>query len=141
MWEAAGIKVNIAVNQLANVIQQFSSNTWQASLQTAGAFDPAAGLGVNFRFGSKSEFSGVHDPKLDALFAQATSTLNTAQRQQLYDQAAEYISENAYAPFLFPVNGWNIAAKDVSGPGLTTLLPASAVRPEILWAQVGFTGQ
>ena len=141
MWEAAGIKVNIAVNQLANVIQQFSSNTWQASLQTAGAFDPAAGLGVNFRFGSKSEFSGVHDPKLDALFAKATSTLNTAQRQQLYDQAAEYISENAYAPFLFPVNGWNIAAKDVSGPGLTTLLPASAVRPEILWAQVGFTGQ
>ena len=141
MWEAAGIKVNIAVNQLANVIQQFSSNTWQASLQTAGAFDPAAGLGVNFRFGSKSEFSGVHDPKLDALFAQATSTLNTAQRQQLYDQAAAYISENAYAPFLFPVNGWNIAAKDVSGPGLTTLLPASAVRPEILWAQVGFTGQ
>ena len=141
MWEAAGIKVNIAVNQLANVIQQFSSNTWQASLQTAGAFDPAAGLGVNFRFGSKSEFSGVHDPKLDALFAEATSTLNTAQRQQLYDQAAEYISENAYAPFLFPVNGWNIAAKGVSGPGLTTLLPASAVRPEILWAQVGFTGQ
>jgi peptide/nickel transport system substrate-binding protein len=81
----------------------------------------------------------VHDPKLDALFAEATSTLNNTKRQQLYDQAAEYISQNAYAPFLFPVNGWNIAAKDVSGPGLTTLLPASAVRPEILWAQVGFT--
>jgi peptide/nickel transport system substrate-binding protein len=140
MWEAAGMKVNIAVNQLANVIQQFSSNTWQASLQTAGAFDPAAGLGVNFRFGSKSEFSGVHDPKLDSLFAEATSTLNNTKRQQLYNQAAEYISQNAYAPFLFPVNGWNIAAKGVSGPGLTTLLPASAVRPEILWAQVGFTG-
>jgi peptide/nickel transport system substrate-binding protein len=140
MWEAAGMKVNIAVNQLANVIQQFSSNTWQASLQTAGAFDPAAGLGVNFRFGSKSEFSGVHDPKLDSLFAEATSTLNNTQRQQLYNQAAEYISQNAYAPFLFPVNGWNIAAKGVSGPGLTTLLPASAVRPEILWSQVGFTG-
>ncbi|HEY6496669.1 MAG TPA: ABC transporter substrate-binding protein [Trebonia sp.] len=141
MWEAAGMKVNIAVNQLANVIQQFSSNTWQASLQTAGAFDPAAGLGVNFRFGSKSEFSGVHDPKLDTLFADATSTLHNAKRQQLYNQAAAYISQNAYAPFLFPVNGWNIAAKDVSGPGLTTLLPASAVRPEILWEQVGFTGQ
>jgi peptide/nickel transport system substrate-binding protein len=139
MWQAAGMKVTIQVNQLANVIQQFQSNKWQASLQTAGAFDPAAGLGVNFRFASSSEFSGVHDPKLDALFAEATSTLNNTKRQQLYDQAAEYISQNAYAPFLFPVNGWNIAAKDVSGPGLTTLLPASAVRPEILWAQVGFT--
>ena len=141
MWQAAGMTVNIHVDQLANVIQQFQGNKWQASLQTAGAFDPAAGLGVNFRFGSKSVFSGVHDPKLDTLFATATSTLDTAKRQQLYDQAAEYISQNAYAPFLFPVNGWNIAAKDVSGPGLTTLLPASAVRPEILWAQVGFTGQ
>ena len=141
MWQAAGMTVNIHVDQLANVIQQFQGNKWQASLQTAGAFDPAAGLGVNFRFGSKSVFSGVHDPKLDTLFAAATSTLDTAKRQQLYDQAAEYISQNAYAPFLFPVNGWNIAAKNVTGPGLTTLLPASAVRPEILWAQVGFTGQ
>lgn len=140
MWQAAGMKVNIHVDQLANVIQQFQSKKWQASLQTAGAFDPAAGLGVNFRFGSTSVFSGVHDPKLDTLFAQATGTLDNAKRQQLYSQAAEYISQQAYAPFLFPVNGWNIAAKNVSGPGLTTLLPASAVRPEILWAQVGFTG-
>jgi peptide/nickel transport system substrate-binding protein len=139
MWQAAGMKVTISDSQLANVIQQFQSNKWQASLQTAGAFDPAAGLGVNFRFASNSEFSGVHDPKLDTLFAQATSTLSNSKRQQLYDQAAEYISQNAYAPFLFPVNGWNIAAKNVSGPGLTTLLPASAVRPEILWPQVGFT--
>jgi peptide/nickel transport system substrate-binding protein len=141
MWQAAGMKVTIHVDQLASVIQQFQSSKWQASLQTAGAFDPAAGLGVNFRFGSKSIFSGVHDPKLDTIFADATSSLNNAKRQQLYDQAAEYISQNAYAPFLFPVNGWNIAAKGVSGPGLTTLIPASAVRPEILWAQVGFTGQ
>ena len=141
MWQSAGMKVTIHVDQLPSVIQQFESKTWQASLQTAGAFDPAAGLGVNFRFGSASIFSGVHDPKLDTIFANATATLNTAARQKLYDQAAEYISTNAYAPFLFPVNGWNIAAKDVSGPGLTTLLPASAVRPEILWAQVGFTSK
>jgi peptide/nickel transport system substrate-binding protein len=140
MWQAAGMKVNIHVDQLPSVIQQFQGGKWQASLQTAGAFDPAAGLGVNFRFGSKSIFSGVHDPALDALFAEATSTLDNSKRQQLYDQAAEYISQHAYAPFLFPVNGWNIAAKDVAGPGLTTLIPASAVRPEILWAQVGFTG-
>jgi peptide/nickel transport system substrate-binding protein len=141
MWQAAGMKVTIHVDQLPSVIQQFESKTWEASLQTAGAFDPAAGLGVNFRFGSASIFSGVHDPALDKIFANATSTLNTSSRQTLYDQAAEYISQNAYAPFLFPVNGWNIAAKDVAGPGLTTLIPASAVRPEILWARVGFTSK
>jgi peptide/nickel transport system substrate-binding protein len=139
MWQAAGMKVTIHVDQLANVIQQFQGKKWQASLQTAGAFDPAAGLGVVFRFGSKSPFSGVQDPKLDGLFAAAAAAQSDSARATLYSQAAEYISTKAYAPFLFPVNGWNIAAKNVSGPGLTTLLPASAVRPEILWDQVGFT--
>jgi peptide/nickel transport system substrate-binding protein len=139
MWQAAGMKVTIHVDQLANVIQQFQGKKWQASLQTAGAFDPAAGLGVVFRFGSKSPFSGVQDPKLDGMFAAAAAAQSDSQRGTLYNQAAKYISDNAYAPFLFPVNGWNIAAKNVSGPGLTTLLPASAVRPEILWDQVGFT--
>jgi peptide/nickel transport system substrate-binding protein len=139
MWQAAGMKVTIHVDQLANVIQQFMGKKWQASLQTAGAFDPAAGLGVTFRFGSMAPFSGVHDPKLDALLASAAAAQSLSERGSLYNQAAKYISDNAYAPFLFPVNGWNIAAKNVSGPGLTTLLPASAVRPEILWDQVGFT--
>jgi peptide/nickel transport system substrate-binding protein len=139
MWQAAGMKVTIHVDQLANVIQQFSGKKWQASLQTAGAFDPAAGLGVTFRFGSASEFSGVHDPTLDGLLTKAAAAQSLGERQTLYSQAAKYISDNAYAPFLFPVAGWNIAAKNVSGPGLTTLLPASAVRPEILWDQVGFT--
>ncbi len=140
MWQAAGMKVTIQVNQLANVIQQFQSKTWEASLQTAGAFDPAAGLGVVFRFGSTSPFSGVKDPKLDAPVRPGGGRAEPRPSAgSLYNQAAEYISKNAYAPFLFPVNGWNIAAKNVSGPGLTTLLPASAVRPEILWDQVGFT--
>jgi peptide/nickel transport system substrate-binding protein len=140
MWQAAGMRVTIHVNQLASVIQQFDSKKWQASLQTAGAFDPAAGLGVNFRFGSVSQFSGVHDPRLDEIFGQATGTNDTTQRKALYDKAAQYISDHAYAPFLFPVNGWNIAANDVVGPGLTTLLPASAVRPEVIWEKVGVTG-
>src|SRR5262249_15150945 len=140
MWQQAGIKVNIHVDQLASVIQQFDSNKWQSSLQTAGAFDPAAGLGVTFRFGSTSQFSGVHDPKLDQMFADATATGDDHQRQALYDQAAKYISDQAYAPFMFPVNGWNIAAKNVVGPGLTTVVPASAVRPEVLWEQVGLAG-
>jgi peptide/nickel transport system substrate-binding protein len=139
MWQAAGIKVNIHVDQLPSIIQQFESNKWQASLQTVGSFDPATGLGVNFRFGSSSPFSGVKDPQLDALFAKAAGTFDDSQRKSLYDQAAKYISDKAYGPILFPANGWDIAGKNVSGPGLTTALPGATQRPEILWDSVGFT--
>ena len=65
--EAGGINTSIHLYSLAGLIQQFVSKKWQAALQTAGAWDPAAGVGLGFRFLSASPFSGVHDPKLDAL--------------------------------------------------------------------------
>jgi peptide/nickel transport system substrate-binding protein len=136
MWEQAGIKVTIHDDPLTTVIQEFDSKTWQAFFQSAGGFDPAGGLGVYARFGSTSPFSGVHDPKLDALFAAAAATDNPATRQSVYNQAEKYISDQAYGVFLFPSYGWNIADKGVTGPGLTTELPASAIRPVVFWQDV-----
>ena len=45
-WEAAGIKTTIHSEQLNGLIQNFVGGKWQAMLQTAGAWDPAAGVGV-----------------------------------------------------------------------------------------------
>ena len=84
---------------MSTLIQQFTGGQWQAMLQTAGAWDPAAGVGVGFRFGSPSPFSGVSDPALDELLAQAASTIDEAERGDLYQQAAELIADNFYAPF------------------------------------------
>ena len=70
-WQEAGIEVEIEDYQLSTLIQQFTGGQWQAMLQTAGAWDPAAGVGVGFRFGSASPFSGVSDPALDELLADA----------------------------------------------------------------------
>ena len=67
LWKEAGINTSIHLYSLAGLIQQFDTKKWQAALQTAGAWDPAAGVGLGFRFLSASPFSGVHDPKLDAL--------------------------------------------------------------------------
>jgi len=102
-------------------------------LQTAGAYDPGTGVGVAFRFASTSPFSGVHDPKLDTILNAAASTINSATRNKDYDQAAAYIAQNAYGPFLFPIAGYNIAVKGVSAPGLTTAVPVTDVNPEVLW--------
>ena len=61
-WRQAGINVTIEDYQLNTLVQQFNGGKWQAMLQTAGAWDPAAGVGVAFRFASTSPFTGVKDP-------------------------------------------------------------------------------
>jgi peptide/nickel transport system substrate-binding protein len=139
-WAQAGIKATIHSYNLAPLIQQFQSGKWQAFVQTAGSWDPAAGVGVAFRFASKSPFSGVHDPKLDALLGQASSTIDSSARAKFYSQAAKYISDQAYGPFLFAFAPANIAAKGVSGPGLSTPLPAVVVSPNVLWEDVSNGG-
>ncbi|MBV9717523.1 MAG: ABC transporter substrate-binding protein, partial [Solirubrobacterales bacterium] len=135
MWKQAGINASIHFYSLAGLIQQFQG-PWQIAFQTAGAWDPAAGVGLGFRFLSTSPFSGVHDPHLDKLILGGQGAVDPNTRKSMYDQAAEYIAQNAYGPFLFPISGWNIAAKGVQGPGLTTPIPSVAVNPQILWEEV-----
>jgi peptide/nickel transport system substrate-binding protein len=135
MWKQAGINASIHFYSLATLIQQFQGK-WQIAFQTAGAWDPAGGVGLAFRFVSNSPFSGVHDPKLDRLILGASGAVDPAARKQMYDQAAAYIAQNAYGPFLFPISNYNIAAHGVQGPGLTTPIPSVAVNPEVLWEEV-----
>ncbi len=93
-------------------------------------------MGVGFRFMSASPFSGVHDPHLDALLNQAAATVSTSQRCTIYHQAAAYIAQQAYGPFYFSFAPANVAAKGVTGPGLSSPLPAVVVTPMILWEDV-----
>jgi peptide/nickel transport system substrate-binding protein len=132
-WQQAGMKVTLSDYALTGLIGAFTQGKWQAMLQTAGAYDPGTGVGVSFRFASTSPFSGVHDPKLDGMLNGAASTINNAVRNSDYNQAAAYIAQNAYGPFLFPIAGYNIAIKGVGAPGLTTPLPVTDVNPEVLW--------
>jgi peptide/nickel transport system substrate-binding protein len=135
-WEKAGITVEIEDYQLSTLIQQFTGGQWQAMLQTAGAWDPAAGVGVGFRFGSASPFSGVNDPALDKLLADAASTIDEGERGDLYQQAAEYIAKNFYAPFGLAFAPANLSVKGVNGPGLTTKIPAALVNSQVIWDEV-----
>ena len=107
-------------------------------VQTAGAFDPASGVGVGFRFSSMSPFSGVHDPNLDTMLAEAQGSTVLATRCKFYDPAANYIAKNYYGPFYFSLNPTNVSAKGVGGPGLTSPLPAVAVGPTIPWESIWY---
>ena len=138
-WAAVGIKTTLHSYPLAGLIQAFTVNKgkdWQAMIQTAGAYDPAAGVGVGFRFNSMSPFSGVHDPKLDTLLLNASGSTDLPTRCKIYDQAAAYIAKNYYGPFYFSFAPANVSVRGVGGPGLTEPLPAVVVTPTVLWENV-----
>jgi peptide/nickel transport system substrate-binding protein len=138
-WSAFGVKTTLHSYALNALIQAFTVNagkSWQAMIQTAGAYDPAGGVGVGFRFNSLSPFSGVHDPKLDTILSQAAASSSLSVRCPLYNQAAEYIAKNYYGPFYFSFAPANVSVKGVAGPGRTTPLPAVSVTPAILWEDV-----
>ncbi|WP_425826397.1 ABC transporter substrate-binding protein [Streptomyces fractus] len=135
-WKEAGIKVTIKDYPLSTLIQQFNSGQWTTVLQTAGSWDPVAGVGVGFRFSSTSPYSGVKDATLDALLDKAATSTDQAERKQLYSQAGKRISDEAYAPFGLAFAPTNLAAKGVAGPGLTTKIPPMTVNTNILWDQV-----
>jgi peptide/nickel transport system substrate-binding protein len=122
MWAQAGIKVTIHPYSLEGQIQAFSKS-WQAALQSNGAYDPGISDGLPFRFLSTAEFSGVHDQALDTMMAQADAQLSASQRATDYANIAEYISSQAYAPFLVAVAPVSVVASDVHGPGLSTNIP------------------
>jgi peptide/nickel transport system substrate-binding protein len=135
-WQEAGIEVEIADYQLSGLIQEFTSGQWQAMLQTAGAWDPAAGVGVGFRFHSGVPYSGVEDPALDTLLDDASATLDESTRAELYREAGELIAENYYAPFGLAFAPANLAVQGVHGPGLTTKIPAILVNSGVIWDEV-----
>ncbi len=138
-WAAFGVKTSQHSYNLNALIGAFLANggkSWQAMIQTAGAYDPAGGVGVGFRFNSTSPFSGVHDPKLDTMLAAAAASSSLSTRCPIYNQAAEYIAKNYYGPFYFSFAPANVAVKGVAGPGLTSALPAVAVAPAVLWEDV-----
>jgi peptide/nickel transport system substrate-binding protein len=135
-WQEAGITVTTETYELSTLVQQFNSNQWQAMLQTAGAWDPASGVGVAFRFSSTSPFSGVADPVLDQMLNDAAATVDQAERARLYSEAGKHISDNAYAPFGLAFAAANLATEGVHGPGLTTKIPPIVVNAGILWDEV-----
>ena len=54
-WEALGLHVKLSSWPLSGLIAAFEANggkSWQSMVQTAGAYDPAAAIGVDFRFNS-----------------------------------------------------------------------------------------
>jgi peptide/nickel transport system substrate-binding protein len=115
MWRKAGIETEIVPEPLATVLDNYRTGNWQVNLGFSGAIDPALRLGTDYFFHTNGPNSGVADPELDALLDQARSEEDPAVRKDLYAQAFQTISDQAYAAFLYQTNGYYIARKSVVG--------------------------
>jgi len=135
-WQAAGMDVSIGSYEMSGMIGQFTGGEWQAMLQTSGSYDPEAGASVTFRFRSDQRYTGVHDQALDRILDAAAGSFDVAQRERLYVEAAKYISDNAYAPFLFAFAPTQFAVRGLEGPGLTTEIPPVFINTAVLWQDV-----
>lgn len=116
-WKEAGITTTQTEYILPNLIQQYMSDKWNALVQIAGGYDPAVGVGLNFRLLSTSLFSGVHDPKLDAMLNGATGVLNPKKRAAEYHAVFKYVSDNAYMPALFNGATYDMSTKNMVDAG------------------------
>jgi peptide/nickel transport system substrate-binding protein len=135
-WQQAGMHVTVQPDSLIAQIAEFGKKGWQAALGEDGAFDPSVSAGLSFRFGSTAQFSGVHDPALDNMMAQAAATFDATQRAKIYANIAAYISSQWYAPFIVATAPVGVTAKGVYGPGLTSNIPVPSVVISPYWDQV-----
>ncbi|GGA60725.1 ABC transporter substrate-binding protein [Pseudoclavibacter endophyticus] len=151
-WQEAGIDVTIDAKPLGDVITKFTTGDWESMLQTAGAWDPSAGIGVQVRFGSSSPFSGAPLPEgassgeeavqlgltseLDDLLAASVATIDPEERAAAYEAIATYISDEAYAPFGTAFTPSQIVRDGVHGPGLDEPIPALSVNQGVLYDRV-----
>src|SRR5699024_2752729 len=123
--------VTVKAYPLNGLIKRLNSGKWQAELATAGAWDPAVGTGIGFRFRSDSPYTGVKDKHLDKLLQQAVAASDDAKRDKAYQAIAKYISDKAYGMFGFAFGPASVTVEGIHGPGLTTKIPAIAVNPGI----------
>lgn len=120
-WSQAGIDVTIGPPLATPSLDaQLASKKWQASLEGAGGFDPAIGIGLTFWYTSTAYFGGIDDPTLDSLITSAAEIQNPRKQDQAYRGIWKYISDKAYTPFLYATPMFDLSTKSVSAPGLTS---------------------
>jgi peptide/nickel transport system substrate-binding protein len=120
-WSAAGMHVTISTVNLAQLVAAFENKSWQLTLDGAGSPDPAIGAaGMSWRVASNAPFTGIHNTYLDKLISEGTATLNNAQREKIYKQIFQYLSQQALLAFTYTAPGYTIATPTAHGPGVST---------------------
>ena len=129
-WAQAGIKTEIKSYDLGPLIQAFQSKKWTAMLQTAGSYDPAAGVGVAFRYRLAVAVQRRERPEARRSARPGSGHPRPRPAQDALRPGRQVHERQGLRPFLFAFAPANVAAKGVTGPGLTTALTCVVVNAE-----------
>lgn len=134
MLEAAGMQVKLnGWPNLGAAISGFLTHKWQVNLWTMGAYDPAGGAALNFFLQGNGPFSGTSDATVNKYIAMGVASPNPSLRSTAYQDLASYVNKAALMPFVCAPATWDIAAKGVSAPGLTTVSAGYVSGPMVQW--------
>ncbi|HVB06818.1 MAG TPA: ABC transporter substrate-binding protein [Acidimicrobiales bacterium] len=98
MWGQAGIKVNVKIDSLQNLLGLIASRNWQAiSSNWGNSIDPAIDLPIYFA--SYGNFSGIKDPTLDGLMNQGAAFASAPTRARVYAKVNQQMNKTAEAIF------------------------------------------
>jgi peptide/nickel transport system substrate-binding protein len=110
-----GIKATINLVNLETMVKASADGTVQAVATSVGNYNPSLLPGVPFAYSSTSPFSNVKDPALDKLINAAVAAPTLKVQGQDYQKVFSYLNTEAYAPYLFTYNHFDVAKKDVTG--------------------------
>lgn len=135
MLKAVGMNVKLnGWPNLGAAISGFLTHKWQLNLWNIGAYDPAGGAALDFFLKGNGPFSGTDNPTVDHYIALGISSPKPSIRGAAYRALADYLNKDALMPFVCSPTTWDIAAKGVSAPGLTTASSGyDVVGPMIDW--------
>lgn len=126
-------------SDLAALVAEYDTHKWTVIPAGIGSFDPAGGIGVSFRLASDGPFTGIHDKTVDKYIAEGAQSVEPNARAAAYAKLASYLNQQAYTPFICTPDSWDIAAKGVSGPGLTTATDGFGEGPLVAWEDVSMS--
>jgi peptide/nickel transport system substrate-binding protein len=137
MLKAAGMTVKLnGWATLTAAITGFETHKWQVNLWNIGAYDPAGGAALDFFLLGSGPFSGINDPTVNSYINKGGASPRTSVRATAYKDLAEYLNKAALMPFICAPASWDVAAKGVNGPGLTTAYGGYVGGPMVQWQNV-----
>jgi ABC-type transport system substrate-binding protein len=135
MWRDAGIEVELMLSDASTVVADASAQRPQVLLSAwSGRPDPDLNA-FRYLHSTARSPAAVNDPELDTLLEQGRSTVDPAQRKEIYQQLVDRINETV--PIIYFDGLGKSVIIDSERVGGATPPPDGNIRPAELWAHEG----
>ena len=138
MWGKAGMKVNLEPLDQNRLVQNMTSSQFVASLfRFTGRADAHINTYpfLHSKFADvtpSSNYGGYSNPKVDELLERGMSTIDPAQRKEIYGELAREVVNDMYTVYTYNVTDSIVTSKKVKD---VTVIPDGLVRFAKVWRE------